>query len=451
MSEPDEVQRLRERVAQLERELAAGPPPAASDPQETRRRRESWRTVTSAVLITLACLLAPLSATAVWASRQISETDRYVETVAPLASDPAVQKTIADAVTREIFAAVDIQAITDETLDAISQQGLPPRVSTNLQALSGPLVNGIEGFIRGQVDNLVASPQFATVWRQANQTAHASLVSLLEGEQGGALSAQNDTVTLNLAPIIAQVKERLVASGFSLADRIPVVNKSIVLLQSDGVTKAQGLYRLLNTLGVWLPIIAVFLLAAGVYVARDHRRALLMGALGFAGAMLTLGVALTLARVFYLNALPAEVLSRDAGGVIFDTIVRYLRYSLRAVGVLALVIAFAAFFTGPSTSAVRTRAAFSKGIGSLRGNAESAGLNTGRVGVWTFAHKRLLLIASVVGGALVLTFWSRPTVSVVVVTALIVLVAVAVIEFIGRPPVAAPIPVVGPPGPSAPA
>lgn len=448
MSDTDELQRLRQRVAQLELELDAATQPPA--PREHAPHGGRWRAAAAAVLITLACLLAPLSATAVWASRQISDTDRYVETVAPLANDPAVQSTIADAVTREIFAAIDIQAITAETLDAISQQGLPPRVAANLQALTGPLVNGLEGFIRTQVGNVVASPQFATVWKEANQTAHAELVKLLEGNQSGALSAQNDTVTLNLAPIIAQVKERLVAGGFSLADKIPVVDKSIVLVQSDGVTKAQGLYRLLNTLGVWLPIIALFLLAAGVYVARNHRRALLMGALGFAGAMLALGVALTLARVFYLNALPAEVLSRDAGGSIFDTLVRYLRYSLRAVAVLALIVALGAFFTGPSTSAARTRAALTKGIGSLRGNAESAGLNTGRFGAWTFAHKRMLLVASVVGGALVLTFWSRPTVTVVVVTAGIVLLAVALIEFLGRPPAVAPV-TVGSRGPSAPA
>jgi hypothetical protein len=444
MSEPDdEVRRLRERVAELETELAVGRHPETRPPAA---RRGVWRAATSALLITLACLLAPLSATAVWASRQVSDTDRYLETVAPLAHDPAVQKTIADAVTREILAAVNVQEITTQTLDAIAKQGLPPRIADNLQALSGPLTNGIEGFVRTQVNNLVASPQFATIWVQANETAHASLVSLLEGKQGGALSAQNDTVTLNLAPIIAQVKERLVANGFGLADKIPVVNKSIVLVQSDSVTKAQGLYRFLNTIGVWLPIISLLLLAIGVYVARDHRRALLLGALGFFGAMLALGVALTLARVFYLNALPTDVISRDAGGAIFDTLVRYLRYSLRAVGALALIVAAAAFFTGPSVSAVRTRAALTKGIGSLRGSAESRGLSTGRVGLWTFAHKRLLLIASVVGGALVLTLWSRPTVSVVVVTAAVVLFAVLLIELIGRPPVAA-----DGPRPSAPA
>jgi hypothetical protein len=443
-----ELGQLRRRVAELEEELDAAKRPAPQSPQRAAGGRR-WQAIAAAVLIAVSCLLAPLSATAVWASRQVSDTDRYVETVAPLASDPAVQSTIADAVTGAIFAAIDIQGITTETLDTIAEQGLPPRVATNLKALSGPLVNGVQGFIRDQVGNFVASPEFAAVWKQANETAHTALVNLLEGNRGGALSAQNDSVTLNLAPIIAQVKERLVASGFGLADRIPVIDKSIVLVQSDSVTKAQGLYRLLNTLGVWLPIVALVLFAAGVYVARDHRRALLIGALGFVGAMLALGVALAVARALYLNALPGEVLSRDAAGSIFDTLVRYLRLALRAVGALALIVALGAFFTGPSTSAVRARGGLKKGIGSLRGNAESAGLNTGHFGAWTFAHKRLLLIASIAGGALVLTLWSRPTVSVVVVTASIVLFVVAVIEFLGRPP-AVPV-AVGDRGPSTPA
>ena len=165
-TETGEVRRLRERVAQLELELAAGPrPPAPDVPQH---RRVIWRTVASAILITLACLLAPLSATALWASRQVSDTEQYLKTVAPLADDPAVQTTISDAVTNEILAAIDIQGITDETLNAISQQGLPPRVAANLQALSGPLVSGVQSFIRDQVANFVASPE-AVSWRRVGR------------------------------------------------------------------------------------------------------------------------------------------------------------------------------------------------------------------------------------------------------------------------------------------
>jgi hypothetical protein len=259
-------------------------------------------------------------------------------------------------------------------------------------------------------------------------------VTLLSGEQGGAVSAQNGTVTLNLAPIIERVKQQLIAEGYSVANRIPTVNRSFVLVSSDSVTKVQGLYRLLNALGSWLPAIALALLAMGVYVARGHRRALLLGSLGIVMSMLALGVALAVARPLYLDSVPTDLLPREAAGNVFDTLVRFLRDGLRATAVLALVVAFAAFFTGPSTTAERTRSAFVKGTGSLRGTADSAGLSTGPVGTWIFAHKRPLRLAMVIAGGLLLTFWSRPTVGVVVGTALAVLVGIGLIELLGRPP-----------------
>lgn len=431
MNETEELEMLRRRVGELEAELATSQPAAAAPAARPRAR---WRAVTAAVLITLACLLAPLSVTAVWANNQVSNTDRYVATVAPLAEDPAVQKAVADRVTAEIFARVDVNAITGEVLDAVAARGLPPRAAAGLQSLQAPMVQGIKSFTRTEVGKIIASPAFATVWEQANRAAHAQLVKLMSGQQGGAVSAQNDTVTLNLGPIVAQVKQRLVAEGFSFANNIPAVDKSFVLVRSDAVTKAQGVYRLLDTLGTWLPVIALVLLGLGVYVARGHRRALMLGALGVAGSMLALGVLLAVARPLYLDAVPADALPRDAAGNIFDTLVRFLRTGLRTTAVLALVVALGAFLTGPSVTATRTRSGAARLLGSLRGNAESAGLRTGRVGTWTFAHKRALRVGIVLAGALTLTFWSQPTGAVVVVTALVVLFLVGLVELLGRPP-----------------
>lgn len=427
-----ELEQLRLRVAELESELSA----TRSVQAEPHAARDGsrWRAVTSAIAITLACVLAPLSVVSVWASNQVSDTNRYVETVAPLAKDPAIQSAVASRVTQEVFRYVDIKGLTSDTLAALSRQGLPPRAAASLQALEVPIVNGLEGFTRTEIRKIVASPQFATVWEQANRAAHAELVNLLSGQQGGAVSAQNGAVTLNLAPIIARVKQQLVAEGYTVANNIPTVNRSFVLVRSDAVTKAQGVYRLLNALGSWLPVIALALLALGVYIARGHRRALLLGSLGIVGSMLALGVALAVARPLYLDAVPSDVLPREAAGDVFDTLVRYLRNGLRTIAVLALVVALGAFFTGPSVTAVRTRTALSRGIGSLRGSAESAGLRTGPVGAWTFEHKRFLRLAVVIAGGLTLTFWSRPTVAVVVVTALVVLFAIGVVELLGRPP-----------------
>ena len=427
-----ELEQLRLRVAELESELSATQSVQAEP--HAARGGGRWRAITSAIAITLACVLAPLSVVSVWASNQVSDTNRYVETVAPLAKDPAIQKAVADRVTQEVFAYVNLDSLTSDTVTALTQRGLPPRAVAALQALRVPIRNGLENFTRDQIDKIVASPQFATVWEQANRAAHTELVNLLSGKQGGAVSAQNGEVTLNLGPIIAQVKQRLVASGYTVANNIPTVNKTIVLVRSDSITRAQGAYRLLNALGNWLPVIALLLLGVGVYLARDHRRAVLRGSLGVVGSMLVLGVLLAVARPLYLNAVPPDVLPREAAGVVFDTLVRFLRTGLRTTAVLFLVIALGAFFTGPTPAAVRTRSTLTRGIGSVRGGAESRGLSTGPVGTWTYAHKRLLNAGVVIVGGLVLTFWSRPTIGVVLWTAVGVLLAIGIVEFVGRPP-----------------
>ena len=86
------------------------------------------------VLIVLGCVLAPLGGVAVWARNQVTKTDRYVRTVASLASDPAIQQAIADQITTQIFTYIDVQALTNQALDALTERGLRPRLPTQLRA-----------------------------------------------------------------------------------------------------------------------------------------------------------------------------------------------------------------------------------------------------------------------------------------------------------------------------
>jgi hypothetical protein len=427
-----EVQRLRARVAELEAQLAD--PPATPEPEEPRRR-SPWLAVASAVVITLACVLAPLSVVSVWASTVLSDTDQYVETVAPLAEDPDVQQAIADDVTEVVLDAVDAEQVTAEALQVLAQQeNMPPRLAAALPGLAVPIANGIEGFTRDQVEALLATPQFAQLWEQVNRVAHTQVVRLLEGDTAGVVTAQGDTITLNLAPIVAEVQDRLVARGFSLAENIPTVDRQFVLVQSDAITSAQSFYSLLNTLGVWLPIVALALLVAGVLLARDRRRALVKGALGLTGAMLALGVVLAATRAWYVGATPADILTEQAAGDVFDTLVRFLRTGLRAVAVLGLVLALGAFLAGPSSAAVKTRATLESGIGSAREGAEAKGWDTGRFGTWTYTHRRGLWAAILIGAGLVLIFSTRPSGWFVIGTAVVALLLIGVVEFLGVPP-----------------
>jgi hypothetical protein len=395
--------------------------------------RQRWRTIVAVLLIVVGCVLAPLAGVAVWARNQVTNTDRYVRTVAPLAADPSIQTAIADQITTQVFSYLDVQGLTNQAVDALAARGVRPRVADQLRGFAAPLASGIQGFVRTEVGKIVQSQAFADAWVQANRVAHQGLVKALTGEGGEAITVEGDTVTLNLAPFIETVKQRLVEGGFGLAARIPEVNASFVLFDVKNLTRARSAFNLLNTLGIWLPIIAIVLLGVGVVVAKDHRRALVGAAVGVAVAMVVLGLSLAVFRTIYLDAVPAAVLPHDAAAVLYDTIVAYLRLGLRTILVLALVVAGGALVTGPSATAVRTRQRLTAGIGRLRGGAEHVGWRTGPVGTWVDANKQLLRIGAVTLAVLALVFWGQPTGKVILLLAGLLLVALALIEFLGQP------------------
>jgi hypothetical protein len=416
--------------ARLDQAAATDTVPVPGPEQAGGRR---WRTVVAALLIVVACVLAPLSVVAVWTRNQVTNTDRYVATVSPLADDPAIQAAITDQITAQVFRYLDVRGLTTQAIDALAERGLTPVLADQLRALAVPIASGVESFTRTQVARVVQSDAFADAWVQANRAAHAELVAALTGEGGRAITVENDTVSVNLAAFIQVVKQRLVQAGFSVAARIPEVEASFVLFQSADIVRARQGFQLLNTLGVWLPIVALVLLGLGVYVARDHRRALVWAAVGVAVSMVVLALGLAVFRSLYLDAVPASVLPHDAAAVLYDTIVRFLRLGLRTILVLALVVAAGAFLSGQSVTAVRTRQALAGAIGWAAGGAERAGFSTGPVGTWVQANKRALRIGAVTLAALALVFWGRPTGKVVLGLTLALLVVLAIIEFLGRP------------------
>jgi hypothetical protein len=412
-------------VSGVERGVA-GPGPAG---------RQRWRTILAVGLIVVGCVLAPLAGVAVWARNQVTNTDRYVRTVAPLASDPAIQQAVADQITTQILAYLDVGGLTNQAVDTLAARGLGPQLADQLRGFAGPLTSGIQSFVRTQVHKLVHSQAFADAWVQANRVAHQALVTALTGQgDGGAVTVEGGTVTLNLAPFIQTVKARLVEGGFALATRIPQVKASFALFQSEQLTRARSAFNLLNTLGNWLPIIAIVLLGVGVSVATGHRRALVGTAVGVAVAMGGLGLSLAVFRTIYLDAVPAALLPHDAAAVLYDTIVAYLRLGLRTILVLALVVAAGAILSGRSATAVRTRQRLAAGIGWLGGSAEHPGWRTGPVGSWVYANKQLLRIGAVALAALALVFWGQPTGKTILLLAGLLLVALALIEFLGQPP-----------------
>ena len=403
-------------------------------PRQARRSRFSWRTPLAVVLIVLGCILAPLSVVAVWTANQVSDTDRYVANVAPLIKDPAIQSALTNRLTNEIVAKIDVKGLTDQAAAELSQKGLT-QIGSLLQGVSGSLASGVQGFVHSSISKIVTSPRMATAWTQVNRVASQQLNAVLSGRGGrnGALAVSNGQVTLDLAPLEAVAKQDLVARGLTIADKIPIVHATFALFPSKNLGKAQKAYRILNDLKIVLPIVTVALLGLGVFAAPGRRRALIGAGLGFAASMLVLGAGLAIARTLYLNSLPATA-STDAAAAAFDILVRFIRTGLRTLLVVGLIVTVGAFFTGPSRAAVQTRSALSSGLGRLRRSGESAGLDTGPVGRWTYANRHLLRIGVVALAGLIFVFWGRPTAAVTIVIAVFLLVALGLIELIGRPP-----------------
>lgn len=389
-----------------------------------------WRTVIAIVLIVIGCVLAPLSVLGIWTSNEVSNTDRYVANVAPLISQPPVQRALTDKITTAITDQLNVQQLAQQAATALSDRGLT-RAGDLLSSFSGPLAGAVEGFIRTQVARVVASPRAAQLWVQLNRTAHQQLVKVMSGEGGGAITITNGQVTLNLGPFVKDVQTDLVNHGLTIANQLPTISPSIALFQAQNLGRAQNVYRLINTLKWVLPVLMFAFLGLGIYAAKGRRRALLGASLGVAAAMLVLGAGLAIARAIYLRSVPADVLPSDAAAALFDTLVRFIRYGLRVVAVVALIIAAVAFFTGPSAAAVRTRAAVTAGVARLRRTGLLTDVRGSGFGQWTARHRRGLVIGSAALAALIFVFW--PALSVAIVLVVLLLLVLGFIELVGRP------------------
>jgi hypothetical protein len=414
-----EIERLRAELARLQAAPHAAQPPA------TTERRGWWRPVVAGVLILLAAIIAPLSVLATWSNGQIQDTDRYLATVAPLANDPDVQAAIAARMEQVIFSYLDVDAAVDEVVTALEDRGLPERAATTLGALSGPLSSGIRGFVGDRIVAVVQSDAFEQAWVEANRTAHSELVAALNGDTGGAVVIDRGAVSVNLATLINTVKQQLVDAGFAIAERIPEVEASFAIVQSDDLAAAQNLLGVLDDLSIWLPVVGLALLAAAVAIARDRRRMVLAAGLAVAGSMLLLGAALNVIRPFYLDALP-DSSSPEAAGAVYDQLVSFIRVALRGVLVIALTVTVVAWLSAARGSGATARSALSRGVGHLRTGRSRAGLDTGRLGVALATYRTPVRAAVVAVAAILYLAQDHPTggtaLTFVLVTALLLLV-----------------------------
>jgi hypothetical protein len=444
---------LRDRLARLEAEnstlrtqLEAQPPVAKDENPSSRRSRGRGWTVLAAVLIVLGCLMAPLAVVSGWAKSTLTDTDTFVATYAPLARDSEVQSFVVDQAAAAINQNVNIDQYVADVIDGIKELGTRPRASAALDALKEPATQGLQTVIRNGIEDFVASEAFAQSWERALRVSHTQLLATLNNDPQALIAAQSDgTIGIQLGPIVEDIKAALLARDLSIASRIPPVNRTIPIAQSDQIPTIQAAYRTIIAVGSWLPWVALIFLTAGVLVARRRSVALVWAALGLGLSMLLLALGFTIGRGLLLTAVPTAVVPAGITTLFYDTVTATM-YDTAVIGVvLAVAIAVVAWFAGPFRAPRRLRSIYTDGLAGLRHNAEQHGVTTGRVGEWTYAQRRVLhvIIALAASAAIILL---RPlSVADIVGTVAIAVLALVIVSLIERPEGVAPPQPVGEP------
>jgi VIT1/CCC1 family predicted Fe2+/Mn2+ transporter len=277
------------------------------------------RKTISAILLVLAALLSIPAVALVWVQRDVVDVNRYAGISNAMLAQPEVQSQISTRVTDAIMEKVEVGSqIQSATAD------LPPRLASLLSGIAPALDSAIAEYVQRAASAVLASPKFASVWNKVNRAAHQSVIKVLRGE--------GDTVTVDLGPVVEEVKGRLVAQGFERAASIPELHPTYTVATSPKIAKARNVYDAFNVLRILIPILAALCLLGGVLLARDRWRTLMWGAIGVALAMGFMGLATWIVR------------DRIATGeVIYDAFVVSLRSAVRWVLLLSIVVAAGAY------------------------------------------------------------------------------------------------------------
>jgi len=251
------------------------------------------------VLVTF--VVTPLALAGTWARTTLLDTDDWVRTVGPLASDPRVQAAVGDRAADSVVGALPLDDVAG---------WLPGSLGEGAAAAAERRVGEL---VRARSSDAVGSDAFAAAWIVVNRTFHTQLVGVLRGDPGAVGQVDDQgRLSLDLTGFTDTVRAAVVAVG--VPDRL-VPHVEVVVPVLDGGTTA----RLQQTVGTaertagWAPWVAGLAVVGAVVLARRRARAL-----AWAAGAVVLG---TVVVVVGVRVLRAGVLAGPAAAFLGDPVV----------------------------------------------------------------------------------------------------------------------------------
>lgn len=299
------------------------------------------RSIAAITLAVIAVVLASMAVDAFWLHQRIFDTDKFVESLAPLPQDPAVSTAIATRTVEVLSASGTAQARVAEVL--------PDR----LAFLTPNVFELVEEQVFDATVRLVGSDAFTRVWTKGLETVHSAIIGILDGDP--AYPTTGD-VGLTLEGTASLVLDELDRRGIDLFAEIETSVGEIAFVQAEMLAGPRTLINVFHT-GVWvLPIVALLVLGLAVLTDRDRLRPVQVFGIGLAIAVLLSLVAI---RIFagYASGKVENEIYREAADAVWDALLNGYLLVSAIVGFTALAIGVAAWwFRRPDPDAAPTGA-----------------------------------------------------------------------------------------------
>jgi hypothetical protein len=281
------------------------------------RRGLTW------ILVVLVAVGVLGTTVAFWADQTLFNTDRYVATVSPILTDPAV----IDAVSTDVAASI----VTETGIQKVVEGVLP----ADLKGLATVVVQGLQGTIQRAIADFMSSQQFATFWTEANRTVHAEIVAILRG-RSDVVTSSDGVVSIDVFPLVAkglQVADDALTQALGRDVPIPVLTDpsnaalsrselesalgvtlppdfgQIAIADTTALEDAQQVLQVFEASIVIAAIVTILISLLAVAVAIRRRRAALQVILAS-----VVGLALALVAVARIDQLAADASPQGAAG-----------------------------------------------------------------------------------------------------------------------------------------
>ena len=290
---------------------------------KTPKQHHYIRTPIASFFGFIAVILIFASLLTIWLNRTLTDTNTYVNTVAPLAVRPEVINFTADKITSAL--------VENTPIDEAAPKLLKPE---EIAGLSDTQLNQkLRSVINDSAKKALTNPEFANLWVATNQTIHSKFVNQLKSD--------NQSLTIDFSPTINGATKLLAGTQLQpISDKLLIEDgKAVVNLDGGSFEQTRKFYKLFQTFSIAVIIVALIFLGLSIWISTHHLKTL-RRILISAGVVLLIFAGL-LQTPSLISADNISAIDKDFALTLLDVLTQRLQTASLVVGITFIATAIA--------------------------------------------------------------------------------------------------------------